>query len=454
MFVLKDTVKQLPDASTKDLKHILSVVEKLLELRRLNDFLDYYPGIIDNALAEEVHKECVSLNLSDSKRKPDAQWLSKVDKPYIYKDSNPIHHAKDITQLPGICKVMEQFNEQFSCKLDSCLVLKYSSSSASTSLHADDEENLDASQPICNLSLGNTRKIEFMANSDGKLVREIPMKDKSLVLMKPGTQQVMKHKVRAEKTSLKTEGACLRYSLSFRALAKRPPALLEDGKTPTTCGSNSTLTNSPVQTPGSGSYTVPKHVCLIAGDSYAARLDPVKLGRRTVEVVSVARGGANVNHVMDQLKDYKSNNSSVVVDKICISVGTNDLRYLDSAHNFKFKFKSLCSLIKELYPLAKVYFQLLLPLPCRNRFDWKTNSNIMTLNRIIVNESIFRRFHVLDAFQPFCMRFRNPSLPDLRDNRLFNGKNIHPSETRGIGVLAKLYIRAIHSNFFDPFTLQ
>jgi hypothetical protein len=75
---------------------------------------------------------------------------------------------------------------------------------------------------------------------------------------------------------------------------------------------------------------IEEYVCLIAGDSYAARLDPVKLGRRTVEVVSVARGGANVNHVMDQLKDYKSNNSSVVVDKICISVGTNDLRYLDS----------------------------------------------------------------------------------------------------------------------------
>jgi len=449
-FVLKDTVKQLPDASTKELKHILSVIDKLLEFRRLNDLLDYYPGVIDNALAEEVHKDCLSLNLSDSKRKPDAQWLSKVDKPYIYKDTNPIHHAEDITLLPGICKVMEQFNEQFSCKLDSCLVLKYSSSSSATSLHADDEINLDTSQPICNLSLGHTRNIEFVANSGGKLVREIPMEDKSLVLMKPSTQKVMKHKVRA----VKAEGPSIRYSLSFRALAKRSSTLLKNEITATTSDSNPTLTNSPVHTADSGIDTLPKHVCLIAGDSYAARLDPVKLGRRTVEVVSVAKGGTNVNHVMDQLKDYKTNNSSVVVEKICISVGTNDLRYLDVAHNFKFKFKSLCSMIKELYPLAKVYFQLLLPLPCRNRFDWKTNSDIMILNRIIVNESIFRRFHVLDAFQPFCMRFRNPSLPDLRDNRLFNGKNIHPSETRGIGVLAKLYIRAIHSNFFDPFTLQ
>jgi hypothetical protein len=61
---------------------------------------------------------------------------------------------------------------------------------------------------------------------------------------------------------------------------------------------------------------VSKHVCLVAGESYAARLDPVKLGRNSVEVASVARGGANLNHVMDQLKDYKSKISSVIVDMI------------------------------------------------------------------------------------------------------------------------------------------
>jgi alkylated DNA repair dioxygenase AlkB len=443
-FQLKDTVKLLPGASTQDLKSILAVVERLLEYRRLNDLLDYYPGVIDTTLAKEVLNECESLNLPDSRRKPESQWLSMVDKPYIYADSNPIHHAKDITLLPSISKVMGLFNSQFSCKLDSCLVLKYASASAAISLHADDEEMLDKSQPICNLSLGSTRKIEFHSNSCGKLIREITMKDRSLVLMKPGTQQEMKHKVRAEKT----EATSVRYSLSFRALAKRPPTPPENEQT----SSSSTTDCSSVQTPCTN--IVSKHVCLVAGDSYAARLDPVKLGRKSVEVASVARGGANLNHVMDQLKDYKSKNSSVIVDKICISVGTNDLRYLDNAYNFKFKFKSLCSLIKELYPSSKVYFQLLLPLPCKNRYDWRTNSNIMTLNRIIVNECIFRRFHVLDAFHPFCMRFRNPSLPDLRDNRLFKGNNIHPSETKGMGVLAKLYIRAIHSNFFDPFTLQ
>ncbi len=60
----------------------------------------------------------------------------------------------------------------------------------------------------------------------------------------------------------------------------------------------------------------------------------------------------------------------------------------------------------------------------------------------------------MDAFQAFCMTFRDLRYPALRDNRLFNGNNIHPSEARGMGVLAKLYLRAIHSKHFDPFILQ
>ena len=78
-FQLKDTVKLLPSASTQDLKSILAVVERLLEYRRLNDLLDYYPGVIDTTLAKEVLNECESLNLPDSRRKPESQWLSMVD---------------------------------------------------------------------------------------------------------------------------------------------------------------------------------------------------------------------------------------------------------------------------------------------------------------------------------------------------------------------------------------
>ena len=170
--------------------------------------------------------------------------------------------------------------------------------------------------------------------------------------------------------------------------------------------------------------------------------------------MSVARGGARIHEVMEQIRDYKSKNESVIVDKICISVGTNDIRYADSLDKIKLKFKSLCALIKELYPSSKVYFQSLIPLPCKSRHDWRTNSFVMNMNRIIKNECIYRRFHILDAFSPFSLRYFDPRVPYIRDDRFFRAGDIHPSEAKGMGVLAKLYLRAIHSNFFDPFTFQ
>ena len=293
------------------------------------------------------------------------------------------------------------------------------------------------------------------------------MKDKSVVLMKPGTQKLMKHAVRSESKSKKSTSdlSGIRYSLSFRALSKRKPTQTPKqsdhaARTPSvTTVQSETVSNSPVPLqPVSHQEQefVPRRVSLIAGDSYAARLDPQRLGRQSVKVVSVARGGARMHHVMDQLREFKSDHSTDIVEKICLSVGTNDIRFLDSKgiDHLKSKFKSLCSLIKELYPESKIYFQLLLPLPCKNKFDWKTNSNVIAINRIIVNECIFQRFHVLDAFQAFSMRFRDHRRPDLRDDRLFDGNNIHPSERKGLGVLARLYIRALHSQFFDPFLLQ
>ena len=161
-----------------------------------------------------------------------------------------------------------------------------------------------------------------------------------------------------------------------------------------------------------------------------------------------------MHHVMKQLKGYHDSNVDTIVDKILISVGTNDIRYSNDSDQLKLKLKSLCSVIKDLYPNSRVFFQLLIPLPCHHKNDWHTNSNVLRFNRAIFNECIFRKFHVMDAFSVFCDPRRNLFSPELRDTRYFIGHNIHPSEQRGMGILAKLYLRAIHSKFFDPYTFQ
>ena len=88
-------------------------------------------------------------------------------------------------------------------------------------LHQDDEDILDASYPICVVSLGATREITFWdSNSEhtGSLVKKIDLFDGTLVAMLPGCQKKLWHKVPcASSRSKRTEH--LFYVISFRKLA-------------------------------------------------------------------------------------------------------------------------------------------------------------------------------------------------------------------------------------------
>ncbi len=453
---LKDIVKQIPQASTSDLQKLITAAEKELEFRKLRELVEYVPDVLDDNLRDEVMRDCDSLNLPDSLRKASSQWLSSMDEPYIYPDTNPVHHAIDIKQFPAICKVMDKFNVQFNATNDSCLILKYTTSSTSTSWHADDEENLDHSEPICNLTIGASRVIKFATKSGHKDLCSIDMRDKGVVVMKPGTQKLLLHAVRGDNNKSKT----LRYSLSFRTLAKATPKpvpvvpLATPASTPAPVVCHAPATSATSSSQSDTTATPTRHVCLVAGDSYAARLDIEKLGKNRVVVENIAHGGARIHNVIGQLKAYAAANVNTTVDKVLVSVGTNDIRYQQYVGELRSKFKSLCSYINELFPCAKVYFQLLIPLPCKNNNDWVTNRKVIDFNRIIFNECIFRKVHTLDAFSAFRSPFYDFKLPKLRNDRLFNGADIHPSYSKGMGVLAKLYLIALHSKFFDPFILQ
>ncbi len=436
---LKDLFKQLPHTSTNDLQSLLAATERELELRKHKDLVKYVPDVIDSSLRDDVLKDCDSLNLSDSLRKASSQWLSLSNQPYVFPDTNPVHHAKDITLFPAISKVMTLINARFNASHDSCLILKYCTSSTTTSLHSDDEDCLDHTEPISNLTVGSSRVIEFVTQKAKKPVCQIEMKDRGLVLMKPGTQDALLHMVRGD--SKKTPA--LRYSLSFRTLRKK---------------SNLSSATMPPSSDNAASITVqqppPRHICLIAGDSYANRLDVDRLGKKRVNVENIARGGAQLHHVIGQVKAFAAANPNTVVDKLCLSVGTNDIRYCKSIGDLRPKLKSLCSYIEELYPGCKVFFQLLIPLPCLHKNDWVTNRKVLDFNRVLVNECTYRKFYVLDAFKVFCSPSYNPWSPEIRNSKLFDGTDIHPSKSRGMGALAKLYLKAIHSKHFDPFIMQ
>ena len=469
-------LKHIPGSTTEELKQIMTAIQSELSKRdkdllakrdkdllakRDKDLLSKHDkdlsGLVeqlpnfcnDPILIDTVWAECESLNLSNSRSKTSSQWLSPSSDPYIYPDTNPIHSAIDISNYPGITTIMGMVNADPNVDgpLDACLILKYNSNVATLSLHADDEEIIDQTKSICPYSLGSSRTLEFFTNtSKPKAVKEVRMDNNSLTIMKPGAQEKLKHCVRTEP---KVTHADVRYSLSFRALSK---------------STTDQHTRASVSDPNSRSSNVeagdnlpvpPKRVCLIAGDSYTARLDPVRLGRGVVKVDNVAVGGARIDNVCKQLEAYAELNPNTYVEKLLISVGTNDIRKCyNGVEHLKGPFKNLCVLIKKLYPNAKVFFQTLLPLPLKFEQDWKTNHTIWEFSRIIFNECVYRKFYILDAFPIFTAERQWGKPYIMRNEPLFEAKGIHPNVNVGMGVLARLYLRALHSKYFNPYSYQ
>lgn len=437
---LQQILGHFPTTSTEDLHLILNAIQIELSDRKNNssEYVQYIEDLCDSELLENIQTECKSLKLISKGTKTASQWISCRDEPYIYNDSNPVHKAMDMKDFPHISKLAGLINESnaITGPLDSCLVLKYNSNKAVLRAHSDSEAGIDQRKSICSFSIGSERTIEFWDKSKKtKLVKEIRMANNSLVVMRPGAQQRLLHSVRAEPGNLPSQ---VRYSLSFRAI---------------------NTDQGDIQQPGPGKddkkETPRKRVCLIAGDSYAARMDISKLAKGKITVDTVAEGGAKISKVKKQLEDYRASHPNHDVMKIIVSVGTNDIRYCENGvEHLSGPFKDLCNTIRKLYPNSSVFFQSLLPLPNKDVNDWKTNKRVLNFNRLIWNACVYMRFYFIDAFFPFCKYNRRYNQPHSRFDKLFEVNGIHPNREIGMGVLARMYIRALHSKYFDPNTFQ
>ncbi len=197
-----------------------------------------------------------------------------------------------------------------------------------------------------------------------------------------------------------------------------------------------------------------KPVCLIVGDSFAARMKTDKLEKNKLKVENIAEGGSKISKVQKQLEKYAEDNPGTEVWKIIMSVGTNDIRNCSDINRLRGPIKQLCGKIQILFPTAKVYFQSLLPLPLKDSRDWLTNSTVQAFNKIIYNECIYRRFYYIDAFYPFTKFKRRWNEPYARFDKLFEVGGIHPNPDKGMGVLARYYIKALHGRFFIPHVFQ
>ena len=316
-------------------------------------------------------------------------------------------------------------------------------------------------------------------------VFSIKMENKSLTVMKPGCQQKLLHEVLAGNPS---DGDGIRYSWSIRHDPLAPP-LQQPHVSPDNisspmspiipCASTAASSSSPLSSstdvlesppiiistpkimhspqPISGEVASsslptkmssrqppPRKTTLIAGDSYSARLDPIKLGKKKKNVINISKGGSTLKDVEKSIDTFFISQSNIVIDKIFVCVGTNDLNkcYENGVLHLKSPLKELCKKIKLLFPDAKVYFQPVLPMPVKNKY---TVRNIRRFNKLLYDTCIRERFYFIDIFWDFVgydgLRYKEYYPKDIKD--------IHPNK-HGIAALAKHYIYMIHSKRFNP----
>ena len=361
---------------------------------------------------------------------------------------------------------MDKINSctEISGVMDCCLAMRYSINRSNLRPHADNEnEIIDQDASICSFSLESSRTIEFFTEEKTpKLVCKHQLNNNSLFIMKPGTQQRMKHAVRTMPSANRVNE--IRYLISFRKLVTSPSLIRTTQHPPKSNISAVSFKSDNIVTPKnvnetSSNLSPPtEHVSLILGDSYAARLDPIKLGKGRRKVINMARGGSKIKDVIEQIHNFLNQyqQSSDVIDKVFISVGTNDIRHIDTRLSLKSPFKFLFYKLRESFPNSKIHFQSLLPLPCRSNRDWDTNTRVLETCKIIINECAYHRFYYLDAFHRFTIPFnmRKNDDPRCRNERLFEKSGIHPNVLRGMGALASIYMKALHSSYFNPFCIQ
>ena len=100
--------------------------------------------------------------------------------------------------------------------LNSCLIQFYPTGFTGVRLHDDFEWEMDQSQPFINVSIGESRRVEFLHNyqkSSDRPAKVVKVGDGSMYVMKKGCQNFYRHRVPSEGPNKKA-----RFCLSFRSI--------------------------------------------------------------------------------------------------------------------------------------------------------------------------------------------------------------------------------------------
>ena len=277
---------------------------------------------VDN-FSHELRTELESLGLEvGNKREVKTKWM--VSNPLKHSNLNSFKGLKgavEINDFKCIKTLMGLVNkhEDIVGEVNSCIVNCFRIKSGRHYAHSDNEDYLDKNCSIGTISIGPTRKFSIYEHKHKpeKILRSFNVEHGSLMIMKPGSQELTKHKIERQ------EGLSsnVRYSISFRRILS-PEITPSISKSENTCSENSNV------------YSELKPTTLIVGTSIADDLDTKRLIGKSkhVDVVKICKRGGHIKTISAAVDGFYNSGKCKIsqVNKIIVSLGTNDIRHCKS----------------------------------------------------------------------------------------------------------------------------
>ena len=399
----------------------------------INDFVQYSEQFVSEDDKQLLMAEIESLNLKSPASSPNKvtnAFLSFSKESYSWKagHSQVVNTPLLLENFPVVKSVLDKIKLSVGCEINSVLVSRLSNGNTAVRLHDDDEESMDSRQPICVVSLGAKRTVQFVAKTQddfrGTCLSLTP-DDRSMYIMKPGCQTHFLHRVRKDKRIKEA-----RYSLSFRCFIPESERKAENiltpspvknliakfetpdeefktpGPTPNQLDSVNSLPPKSTSTPRdctvpglsldnatAGFSPYPCHdtfmskqsssdtekYCVIFGTSITEGVDGAKLSRGSRRVINRSVSGAKIGDVREEIRDFCIENPGAInkVDKVIICLGTNDIKHFNSfQYDISKRFRSpLTQLIRQakfMFPNAQIVFKCVLPFQIRFKYNPKS----------------------------------------------------------------------------------
>ena len=474
-------LKAADDLSIKHLHRLKNYISKLITEKtpierekvcklNIDDYIDVHNTFITANECDQVENLLYSSNNfnvdnigSESKRgRTQSVWLSRTNLPYCWETKTAGKVTKKvatpISNFPLINILLDRVNTELNSELNSCLVTFYPDGNSGIRLHDDFEVEMDESQPIAVVSIGETRTVEFL--HDYQAATESPVKslkpsNGSLYVMKQGLQKYYRHRVPSSNANAKP-----RFSLSFRklinvdemkdssiintrevpsnphvAIPTAPPmssSMSEDLADLTTRQPNHHVappTAPPIslslsedfvesRNPFSSNPSAPmKNITVLFGTSITKHLNCEKLSDNGTEFINVSVSGARlinsrnftaIPDISDMLENFVASHAHELhrVTKVIFSFGTNDLKFYrddegrpGDLRRFKGPIEHLINSCRKHFGTStEICFQSVLPMRLMYKY---TVSNFVGFNKLLVSMCHQHRCSYLDFFGYF-----------------------------------------------------